>query len=194
MRIIHHEGRSLIEALFTVLFFDFVIALLVSNAVVGLFSGFMSSLFSMQFRGFSSFMWLLVQMFIPVQLVSGVIFWLLWSFVTHVIAKLIGGEGDLESLLLIYGYGWFTNIIVIIPFLFYIVAPVGSLITAMFFLLVKFVWVIYIYVIGVKEIYGLSTFNSLLAVFIIPIVIILILSIVFFGFAAFLAGMVGAIS
>jgi hypothetical protein len=173
--LIYHERRSFIEGLFTVVLSETFLGIIAASIlykilvqVVSMFKGVV---------GFGSiFAFLSVQVLVPIFIVQGLLAWFIWAGMTHIFAKLLGGGGEFEPLLVVYGYNWFTEFIVILPLLFFPLAPVASVLSALVFMLLRLVWMIYLNFLGVREVHGLSSGRSLLSVLLLPLLILLVVA------------------
>ena len=166
--IIVHEDRSFIEPLFTVLFFQGILATIFSAAASSIVNSVMNAAAAPALAGLlSSFMAALV----PIATALGLFAWFIWSLATHILAKLFGGSGDYIDLLKVMGYTWFTLILPIVMGYIYPLSPLISIAATGVFTLAALIWFIYINYHAVKEIYGIPGAEALLSL-IIPIIIL----------------------
>ena len=174
IRILIHEERSIIEALFTVILFQAMLSIMYVAAIRSILLSL--SLF-MPLPFLSPLVNLFLPIIVPLMVITGLITWIIWSLATHIIAKLLGGVGEYIHLLRIMGYSWFTLIIPIIPLFFYPASPIASLLASTLFTLVSCGWIIYINYHGIKEIYGLGGVEAFLALIIPPLLVITLIAI-----------------
>jgi hypothetical protein len=171
VRIIVHEERPLVESLLTVLFFQSMYSILFTTVIYNIVSS---------FAGFFAGSWvknvlaLFLPVMVPIFIVSGLLAWIIWSIVTHFMAKLFGGAGEYIQLLRVMGLSWFTIIISIIPLFFYPLSPIAVIVASILFSLITFGWYLYINYHGVKEIYGIGSGEALLSLLMLPLIFILL--------------------
>ncbi len=173
VKMIIHEDRSIAEPLFTTIFFQAILSIGYTAMINNIFR---SVVLALGIPIPPKLIDLFIPIIIPIAIVSGLIIWVLWSAVTHIIARLLGGVGEYTQILKAMGYTWFTLIIPIIPILTYPASPIASLAATPIFTLISIGWMIYINHHFIKEIYGLSGGEALLTL-LLPILIIIILSI-----------------
>jgi hypothetical protein len=129
--------------------------------------------FSYSYPGFWASM--ASQLIFPSLLIIGFIVWFLWGFISHIIAKAMGGGGELEPVLVVFGYSWFTKVLVILPLLFFPLVPIASIMSAFVVMIIRYIWASYINIQGIREIHGLTLGGAVVATVIVPLIIVLAL-------------------
>ena len=178
VRIVIHEDRPILEALFSVAFFQGMYCLLstviIINLVNSIFTLFSTNFLPGIFEIAQSVVSLFLPVLVPLGILAGLILWFIWALITHLTARLLGGIGDLMNLLKVMGFSWFTLDAAILPLLFYPISPFASIVGSIFFLPITFLWMLFINYHSVKEIYGLSSGKAILSLLALPLIIILV--------------------
>ena len=188
VRIIYHEDRPLLEGVFTVAFFEVLAGILILSIVQRTLK-MLIDIVAIPVTGSGFIASMASQFILPSLLIMGLIIWLLWGIIAHVIAKAMGGGGELEPVLVIFGYSWFTKILVILPLLFFPIVPIASILSSMVFMIIQYIWASYINIHGIREIHGLTLGGAVVATVIVPLVIVLsLMSIPFWAMFLFPGG------
>jgi hypothetical protein len=187
VKIIYHEDRPLVEGIFTVALFEVLTGVLILSIVQRVLKMVMD-LVSMPFTSSGFVASMASQFILPSLLIMGFIVWILWGVIAHVIAKAMGGGGELEPVLVVFGYSWYTKIIIILPLLFFPLAPIASVLSSFVFMIIQYIWASYINIHGVKEIHGLTLGGAIVATVIVPLIIVLALMSAPFWMMLFLPG------
>ena len=179
IRILSLEGGSLGEALFTLAFFNSMSIITSTSIFFTLISPFrqMFTVASIPIR-ISNLFNISVGLAIFIGIITSLIIWLIWGFLTHIFAKILGGEGDVEHLLIAYGYNYFPLFLEIIPSVLALKSVILALEVMLITAIISFIWIVYLNTLATSEIYGISGFRAFCSVFILPLLVIFIFIIV----------------
>ena len=112
---------------------------------------------------------------VPVGVVAGVLFWIIFGTILHGFSKLLGGKGKVNQTLLVYGFSEVPALYsVAFGMLSWILASqlpyqIGSILLGL--------WSLILLVLGLREAHKFSTLRAISAI-VLPIVIIIIIVVV----------------
>ena len=175
-RLLCFERRSLIESIFTVLFFNAMYYLILSSSLFTLTTPLIKVTNSMiHIPIVSGLLGLATGFIVLIGVLFGVVIWLIWSLLSHLFAKLLGGTGDFESVLSLFGYNNFIIFLMIIPLLLTPISHFIAFLAGLVMTIATFIWMLYLNTIAVCEVHGISGFRGFISVFIpIPLTIVIL--------------------
>ncbi len=164
MKIIVHGGGALSEALIVLLIFSVSTWLAMGFSISRLLAWIMSFIpFNLGPLVYTIVTPFLIGAVALLGIISDCIDWLARSVTIHIVAKALGGGGDLEPLMVVTGYSWVRRVFPLAALIVTAFAPIVGILLSLALVVVSWIWAIYAVTIGVAELHGLSTEKALLA-------------------------------